>query len=747
MMTTTTILARIEEWRRHLLDTSKRNRLVSLKFGQTGGIELVCPDASNLWHQLVADEVVLTFPWKYELVELPPEEVDDEDDRMGVEGQDDDLPARRGGKVDILGLCLSSPRLRPEHLLTTLTDKKLNARLKRLALNSREAEMELGVNTLFAAFGLLRWFESDDSKEPILSPLLLVPVRIDRDTVESPWMLRPEEDEVRRNDTLAELMKADHRVVLPQVDELLEDPEDFSDLFVQYAGVVADRVKHHRRWEVLTDTAALGIFHFQKLAMWEDLGQNAARIATHPICRGIAGDRDAVPVPPDNLPRAEELDDRVPPQGAVHILDADSSQQAAIEAVKRGANLVLDGPPGTGKSQTIANLIAEYLAAGKTVLFVSEKTAALEVVKRRLDERHLGDFCLDLHSHKSNKRGLVAELGRCLTLPAQCYHDPAEQMSELADVRNRLNAYVRTIHARREPLGLSVYQVHAELAHAEHLASKTRCPTPNPILVDGAALRRVTDLLGRLPDCFDVIQNRDHHPWRGCRAVVYSLNWRDDVEYHIGRLARLAPEAVEVAAGFARLGLAPDRPVRGTWLTSAGDAQLLLTGPLVPPNWFEGDPRTIAGAVIELDSTTRRLQEVLSRLPEFSPSVLRSSGATATDGFNELPGLASVGMPDLEKLGLRGVARRLHEVGDLIREAIELGRAAGSSAKEVGAALSIGSARLDLSKLPKLAEVGRMVLQAGVVPTGWWDEAGPGGTPGCGNPSRVAGKVSDSTPP
>jgi hypothetical protein len=162
-----------------------------------------------------------------------------------------------------------------------LTDKQLNARLKRLALNAHEAGTELGVNTLFAAFGLLRWYESDDSTEPVLSPLLLVPVRIDRDTVESPWVLRPEADEVRRNDTLAELMKADHRVAFPQIEDLLDDPEDLSGLFKEYAGIVADLVKHHRRWEVLTDPAALGNFHFQKLAMWEDLGRNAERIAAH----------------------------------------------------------------------------------------------------------------------------------------------------------------------------------------------------------------------------------------------------------------------------------------------------------------------------------------------------------------------------------------------------------------------------------------------------------------------------------
>ena len=150
--------------------------------------------------------------------------------------------------------------------------------------------------------------------------------------------------------------------------------------------------------------------------MWEDLGRNADRVKAHVLCRAIAGDTTVSLQPPDDLPTADKLDEVVPPANAIHILDADSSQHEAIEAVKRGAHLVMDGPPGTGKSQTIANMIAEALAAGKTVLFVSEKTAALEVVKRRLDRCGLGDFCLELHSHKANKRAVVTELGRCLEL-------------------------------------------------------------------------------------------------------------------------------------------------------------------------------------------------------------------------------------------------------------------------------------------------------------------------------------------
>ena len=714
-------LERIEEWRGHLLDTSKRNRLVNFKTGWGGGIALIGPASVDLWRKLVADEAVLTFPWKRDLVDLPAE--------AALEVGTGSSPGEeQNGRIeatstDSIALCLASPRLRRDHVLTSLTDDQLSARMKRLELNSREAESELGVNTLYVAFGTLRWYESEDSDEPVTSPLLLVPVRINRQTIESPWVIRPEEDEIRRNDTLAELMRSDHRVTIPQIEDVAGDPEDPSDLLERYTAAFAERVGSHRRWEVRADAAALGIFQFQKLAMWEDLGRNAERIAAHPLCRGIAGDREAIPTSPVGLPRAEELDERVPPEDVVHILDVDSSQQAALEAVKRGANLVLDGPPGTGKSQTIANLIAESLASGRTVLFVSEKAAALEVVKRRLDDCDLGDFCLDLHSHRANKRGVVEELGRCLTLPARPYPDPAERLRELADVRGRLNAYVRALHTRRDPLGLSAYQAHAELAGTTRLSPRTRCPMPDPLRVDGAFLLRVTEVLRRLPDCLDVIRQRDRHPWRGYRAAVYSLNVRDDLQYHVSHLAGLAPEVADMAEGLVRLGLAPERPDREALITAEADARLLLGGPLVPSSWFESDPRAAAAAMIALDVATRALRQVVPRLPEFSKSAVRDGGKAVVESLGILPDTGDLGLRDLPDLGVREAARRLLEARTLMDGARAKVDACGRAASKVGEVLMIGTGVLELRKLPTLVDVGRLALRAGVVPPGWWDDA------------------------
>src|SRR5207237_806371 len=211
-------------------------------------------------------------------------------------------------------------------------------------------------------------------------------------------------------------------------------------------GQVQQCVRDLPRWEVL-DEVALGMFSFQKLAMWEDLGRNRDRIAGHDLCRAIAGDPLVSLHVPSDLPSPEDLDARTKPHDTHHILDADSSQHAAIVAATRGASLVLDGPPGTGKSQTIANIISESLAARKTVLFVSEKAAALEVVQRRLQDRGLGDFCLSCHSHKANKREIVAELSRCLGLGREGAGGPTEHLKQLLEVRQQLNEYVRELHA------------------------------------------------------------------------------------------------------------------------------------------------------------------------------------------------------------------------------------------------------------------------------------------------------------
>jgi very-short-patch-repair endonuclease len=710
------IAAQIEDWRKKLLDTTKRNRLINFKVGRTGGIPLVYPDPSDLWHRLVTSASALTFVWKRDLVELPTEEGEVAEDGLPAIYDPPEEPEQQTSQ-DVLGRCLRSPRLRPNHLLTDLPDRALASRLNRLALNARESLTEQGVAILYVAFGFLRWFESADSQVEIRSPLLLVPVRLERDSVEAPWKLQVEDEDILPNHSLAQLMAHDFRLRFPVPEDDATDADD-ANARMGYFGEVQRCVKHLPRWEVL-DEAALGTFSFQKLAMWEDLDRNRDRIMGHDLCRAIARDPTVALRTPTDLPKAEELDRQTHPTKTFHILDADSSQHEAIAAAMRGASLVLDGPPGTGKSQTIANVVAECLAAGKSVLFVSEKAAALEVVQRRLQDKGLGDFCLACHSHKAHKAEVVAELGRCLGLGPENHRDPREDLQRLNETRRQLNDYVRELHAPRPPLGLSVFRVHGELARLARLTSVSRCAVPRVLERDAAYLRHVTELLARLPDCRGVIANRDRHPWRGCQVTVYSLTVQGDVQHHFGRLAACMVGIEEATSVLHALGFCVSRPTRGQWQEGMAIARTVLACPLVPADWFKGNPRLVAEGIVQLDRLTQACRRVRAALPEFAPTALRVADV---DALVKLA--ASAGEPRLVARpadSLRTLPQRLASLGASFRELQRRAVSVDQAAQKIGEVLLTSLPALPVKALRRLAELADLIVRIGPVRRSWWD--------------------------
>jgi hypothetical protein len=289
-MPTIDIEQRIEEWRKQLLDTSKRNRLISCKIGRTGAIALEHPSPSQIWRTIVVEDGSLKFVWKSDLIGEEDEAVPVESEDVEPRGEvpDTTKPTRDSWNAKDLEQCFQSPNLDPLDILTPGTDKALAGKLTRLSLAAKTSLSEQGVNNVFLAFGILRWFESVDSDVELLSPLILIPAKLSRRSADSPWELSSLEEELIPNHSLLQLLKTNFDLELPTFDE--DKLQSEGPAIAEYLEQVRQAIADHGRWEV-REQAILGAFGFQRIAMWKDLGDNKAKVAGHDLCRGIAGDR------------------------------------------------------------------------------------------------------------------------------------------------------------------------------------------------------------------------------------------------------------------------------------------------------------------------------------------------------------------------------------------------------------------------------------------------------------------------
>ena len=225
-------------------------------------------------------------------------------------------------------------------------------------------------------------------------------------------------------------------------------------------------MQHIPGWTVDRNSVVLGFFSFSKFLMYRDLDVSiwpeGAKPTEHPIIGALLHEGFDEPAP--TISGDDQLDQHLTPSQVHHVVDADGSQTLALVDVNNGRNLVVQGPPGTGKSQTITNMIAEAIGRGRTALFVSEKMAALEVVKRRLDSVGLGDACLELHSHKTTKKAVLGELQRTLELGQPRLGQIEADLDTLAQLRDRLNVYCEAVNSPVNDSGFSPYRAYGELA-------------------------------------------------------------------------------------------------------------------------------------------------------------------------------------------------------------------------------------------------------------------------------------------
>ncbi|HLO40919.1 MAG TPA: DUF4011 domain-containing protein, partial [Phycisphaerales bacterium] len=347
-------------------------------------------------------------------------------------------------------------------LYSNLPPAATQAALLDLYRTRRSTIEETGANPLYLALGMLHWYESDVSELPRRAPILLLPVELTRATATSGYRydLLLSDEPIRPNVTLLEKLRVEFGLDDPALATLPEDDRgiDVARVFHNFRTAI----KGINRWEVV-ESAHLGLFSFNKFLMWRDLQEHLDTLKKNRLVAHLLQGPGNV-FDPRPLPAADTLDEDLAPGDLLCTRDADSSQLAAIRAASQGHTFVLEGPPGTGKSQTIANMIADSIGRGKRVLFVAEKMAALGVVRDRLEKDGLGAFCLELHSAKASKKEVLAQLETALKEPpAPEPHDWPTLCADLARERTLLNAYVRALHAHH-PSGETLYQVAGRLA-------------------------------------------------------------------------------------------------------------------------------------------------------------------------------------------------------------------------------------------------------------------------------------------
>lgn len=500
---------RLRKWREQLLDLSLRNRLLNFRLDR-GTIPLEVPNAAEFENGLAGDA-------DYEVLPAP---VVFENDRRAEQLVESNVDPK--AEHDRLVRDMQANRLHSELSPSTLFG--VSKKLARVAKNDLE---EGGVNTLYAVVGFLKWFESDSSQVERFAPILLLPIRIEVNPRTERVHLRRADEDALGNVTLVEKMKKDFEL---DFSFLIDPPTDDSGFDVALVfRKTREAIQRRNRWEVVEDVH-VGQFTFAKFLMWSDLRDSEAAILSHPIVNHIAaGGKRAFP-DTVSVPDVERFDDEVTPENLPTVVDADSTQLRAVLAALRGRSFVLQGPPGTGKSQTITNLIAAALSCGKTVLFVSEKMAALDVVHRRLKACGLDEYCLELHSNKANKKQVLESLGKALAQPkarvsgnsssAAQRLDFAGNAAKIEQLRTQLNAYARALH-RDRPIGMTFFEASAQVLRLREF------PRIQLDLKDDVRFGKA-DMLERLNAAHELVPRArkvepvNLHPWRQTQPSSWS---------------------------------------------------------------------------------------------------------------------------------------------------------------------------------------------------------------------------------
>jgi very-short-patch-repair endonuclease len=500
-----TIADKLDKARKELLDLGLRNPLINYRVPKARGLEIVGENPVAIFRILAHESKTMSF--------LPAENGNDEELFNQPEEPEDEKLKRQ---TDLW-------------LQTPYDSARLQSRLLATYQTARTFIEEQGVNALYLAVGMLNWYEAESSQAKRRAPLILIPVELARASAKDRFRLNYNGEEMGFNLSLAAKLKGEFGVELPPFPEIddLDIPTYFAAVERAIAGI--------SRWSVDHDAIALNLFSFAKFLMYRDLDDTVwdedSKPSNHPLIKALL--QDGFREPPMTITEDDHLDQHVGPLDLAQVVDADGSQVLAMIATSQGRNMIIQGPPGTGKSQTITNLIADAIDKRKRVLFVAEKMAALEVVKRRLDKIGLGDACLELHSHNTKKKALLAELGRTFNLGRPVLNNFDNQINLLKETRQKLNGYSEAVNTAIGRSGVTPHDAYGEMLKLRRQRGDRRLPQFNLSEMDfwsGSDYQHRRAVVSEMQSRLTAIGALSQHPFRGSRLKILMPSGQQNLE-------------------------------------------------------------------------------------------------------------------------------------------------------------------------------------------------------------------------
>ncbi len=500
-------VTRQQIWERKLLDLSLRNTLLNFRVTKNT-IQLMSSDLGELEDTLASGE-------EFQIMARPKDfENTLRDSKIfALENQTSLIE-------NLIKVEFENKRIR-----TFVEENEVDYRITSLYRQAKVNLEENGANTLYLALGFLKWYESDVSERERYAPIVLIPIDIVRKSVKKGYIIRIRDEEPQMNITLLEMLRQDFGLTIGGLDPL---PTDDSGIDLKRVfNIIRQGIMGKARWDI-EEFAFIGLFSFSQFIMWNDIRNRSEDLNRNKIVASLMSQKMEWPAI-ETFPSPDTLDETFKPVDLAIPISADSSQLSAISASGQDTSFVLHGPPGTGKSQTITNIIANALFQGKSVLFVAEKMAALSVVQKRLESIGLAPFCLELHSNKAKKKDVLEQLDQCLnTAKIKSQEEYDVQAKRLYELRKELNEVVSAIHKKWD-FGFSLYEAITCFEQNRDYSDCIKFTEAQISQVTPQIYTQWVDVLGQLKIAGEECGGVNNNPLIEFTNISYSQGQKDEI--------------------------------------------------------------------------------------------------------------------------------------------------------------------------------------------------------------------------